>query len=124
MCRHKAHGAGRVRVRVRGRAGAPAQPRVAQHLRDLAASRAGLHGRRGGHEGRSRPYQDTSVCSTGMIFLESALLSRVITICMAMSKYDIFSKSVVIKICKAMGKYDIFRRSIIIMIRLLFKYFL
>lgn len=65
MRRYKAHGAGRVRVRMRGRAGAPSEPRVAKHLRDVAPSRASLHGRRGGHEGRFGPHQDTAVCFAG-----------------------------------------------------------
>lgn len=58
---YQAHGAGRVRVRVRGRARAPPQPRVAQHLRDVAASRAGVHGRRRRHAGRAGAHQDPAV---------------------------------------------------------------
>lgn len=61
----KTHGAWRVRLRLRGRPHPPAEPRVAQHLRDLAPSGAGLHGRCGGHEGRPRTYQDIAVCTTG-----------------------------------------------------------
>lgn len=62
---HKAHGARRVRVRVRGRARAFTEPRVAEHIRDLAAFGSSLHGRRGRHEGRPRPCQNTTICFAG-----------------------------------------------------------
>lgn len=68
MCGNKAHGARCVRVRLRGRSRAPPEPCVAQHIRDLAASRAGLHGRGGRHEGRLGAYQDTAICSTGILY--------------------------------------------------------
>lgn len=64
---HQAHGSRRVRVRLRGRARAPPEPRVAEHIRDLAASGASLHGRRGRHEGRPWTSQNTSVRFTGKI---------------------------------------------------------
>lgn len=63
--RHQTHGPRRVRVRLRGRPRPPAEPRVAEHLRDVAASRAGLHGRRRGHAGRPWTRQNPTVCFAG-----------------------------------------------------------
>ena len=61
----EAHGARRVRLRVRGRPHAPHELRVAQRVRDVAPSRAGLHGRRRRHEGLARTHEGSLLRRSG-----------------------------------------------------------
>lgn len=46
VCSHKAHGSRSVRLRLRRRARSLIEPCLAKHFRDVAPSRAGVHGRR------------------------------------------------------------------------------
>ncbi len=65
LCGHQAHGARRVRVRMRRRPRPPHELRLAERVRDLASSSPGLHGRHRGDACGAGPHQGVAVLHAG-----------------------------------------------------------